>query len=65
MGQSGWRVADPDLLDRATRLGPMLFSQDEDLVVEATRRQQTGRPFATVVFAQQLDLSIGRIIANR
>ena len=65
MGQCGWRVADPDWLDRATALGPMLFSQDEDLVVKATRRQQTGRPFATVVFARQLDLSIGRIIANR
>lgn len=29
----------PDLLDRATVLGRMLFSEDEDLIVEAVRRQ--------------------------
>lgn len=58
------RFADPDLLDRATALGRLLFSQDEDLVVEAARRQRSGQPFATVVFARQLDLSIGRCIAD-
>ncbi|HVR37414.1 MAG TPA: DUF5615 family PIN-like protein [Methylomirabilota bacterium] len=58
------RLEDPDLLDRATALGRMIFSQDEDLVVEAARRQRNGQPFATVVFARQLDLSIGRCIAD-
>lgn len=58
------RLEDPDLLDRATSLGRMVFSQDEDLVVEAVRRQRAGQPFATVVFARQLDLSIGRCIGD-
>lgn len=29
---------DPRVLDRATELGRVLFSQDEDLLVEARRR---------------------------
>jgi hypothetical protein len=50
---------DPDLLDRATALGRVLFSQDEDLLVEATRRQAEGIPFSGVVYAHQLRLPIG------
>jgi predicted nuclease of predicted toxin-antitoxin system len=37
------RLEDPDLLDRATALGRMVFSQDEDLIVEAVRRQRSGQ----------------------
>jgi hypothetical protein len=33
-------IADPDLLDRATSLGRVLFTQDDDLLAEATQRQQ-------------------------
>jgi len=58
------RLEDPALLDRAAALGCILFSQDEDLVAEAVRRQRMGQPFATVVYARQLDLSIGRCIAD-
>nr|MBA2446865.1 DUF5615 family PIN-like protein [Chloroflexota bacterium] len=50
---------DPDLLDRATALGRVLFSQDEDLLVEATRRQAEGIPFSGVIYAHQLRISIG------
>ena len=39
-------------------------SQDEDLIVEAVKCQRAGEPFATVVSARQLDLSIGRCIAD-
>ncbi len=53
---------DPDLLDRATSLGRVLFSQDEDLLAEATRRQRGGIPFAGVVYAHQLFVTIGRCI---
>lgn len=35
-------IADSPLLDRATELGRPLFSQDEDLVAEARRRQKEG-----------------------
>ena len=58
------RLEDPDLLDRAATLSRILFSQDEDLIAEAVRRQRIGQPFATVIFARQLDLSIGRCIAD-
>ena len=58
------RAPDPDLLRRARELGRMLFSQDEDMLVEATKCQRAGHPFATVIFARQLDLSIGRCIAD-
>jgi predicted nuclease of predicted toxin-antitoxin system len=58
------RLPDPELLDRAAALGRILFSQDEDLIAEAVRRERIGEPFATVVYARQLDLSIGRCIAD-
>ncbi|HOY58598.1 MAG TPA: hypothetical protein PK640_10750 [Verrucomicrobiota bacterium] len=38
--------------------GRLLFSQDEDLIPEAVRCQRKGTPFATAIFARQLDLSI-------
>ena len=53
---------DPVLLDRATELGRLLFSQDRDLLREAARRQETGEQFAGVVFARQLQVSIGQCI---
>ncbi|HMA94282.1 MAG TPA: DUF5615 family PIN-like protein [Polyangiaceae bacterium] len=54
------RLSDPELLLRALQLGRILFSQDEDLIVEAVRCQRSGEPFASVIFARQLDVSIGR-----
>src|SRR5262245_58646745 len=53
---------DPDLLDRATELGRVLFSQDEDLLVEATRRQRHGVTFGGVVYAHQLKVTIGQCV---
>ncbi len=58
------RLPDPDVLDRATALGRVLFSQDEDLLVEATRRQATGIPFGGVVYAHQLHVTIGICIRD-
>ena len=58
------RLLDPELLRRARELGRILFSQDEDLIVEAVRCQRESEPFATVVFARQLDLSIGRAVSD-
>lgn len=37
-GRSG--IADPLVMDRATDLRRLLFSQDTDLLAEATRRQR-------------------------
>jgi predicted nuclease of predicted toxin-antitoxin system len=53
---------DPEVLDRATELGRMLFSQDQDLLAEAARRQRAGEPFAGVVYARQLRVSVGDCI---
>jgi len=59
------RLLDPALLDRAMRQGRVLFTQDEDLLAEATRRLRAGIPFAGVVYAHQLRVTIGRCIVDR
>jgi predicted nuclease of predicted toxin-antitoxin system len=61
-GRSG--IADPDVLDRATELQRVLFSQDDDLLAEAKSRQTLGIPFPGVVFAQQSRVSIGTCIRD-
>jgi hypothetical protein len=53
------RTPDHLLLDRATGLGRVLFSQDEDFLIEARRRQAEGVPFAGVIYAHQLRITIG------
>ena len=58
------RFADSELLDRAWALDRVVFSQDEDLIAEATSRQRTGRAFAGVVYAHQLRVNVGRCIAD-
>jgi predicted nuclease of predicted toxin-antitoxin system len=57
-------LEDPDLLDRAAVLGRVLFTQDDDLLVEATRRQQSGRTFHGIVYAHQLRASIGQCVQD-
>jgi hypothetical protein len=59
-GTARWQ--DPPLLDRSGALGRVLFSQDEDLLIEAARRQRGGIHFAGVIYAPQLELSIGQFI---
>jgi hypothetical protein len=59
---SASRFTDSDLLDRATALGRVLFTQDSDLLAEANRRQQSGKTFSGVIFAQQRSVSIGRCV---
>jgi uncharacterized protein with PIN domain len=58
------QLEDPELLDRATTLGRLLFTQDEYLLREAKRRQQTEEQFAGVVYAHQLNITIGECIAD-
>jgi hypothetical protein len=53
------KLADPDLLNRAGELGRVLFTQDDDLLAEAARRQEAGIPFGGVVYAHQMLVSIG------
>ena len=43
------RLSDPDLLSRAQELKRVLFTQDEDLLIEARRRQENQEFFAEQV----------------
>lgn len=56
--------ADPVLLDRASALGRVLFTQDEDLLAEATQRQRTDVSFGGIVYAHQLIVSVGDCVRD-
>jgi len=58
------RLSDPALLDRARELGRPLFSQDSDLLAEATARQRAGIHFAGVIYAPQLAITIGQAVRD-
>jgi hypothetical protein len=58
------RLDDDLLLDRATSLGGVLFSQDQDLLTIAHRRLGIGPAFAGVVYAHQLRISIGQAVRD-
>jgi predicted nuclease of predicted toxin-antitoxin system len=55
---------DPRLLERASALGRVLFTHDDDLLREAARRQETGEKFAGVIYAHQLNLTVGQCIED-
>ena len=57
-------LPDPELLDRATALGRVLFTQDDDLLREAKRRQQIGESFAGIIYAHQLGITVSQCIAD-
>lgn len=61
---NGAQLDDPALMDRTTSLGRVLFSQDEDLLKEASRRQKTGPPFSGLVYAHPLGLTIGQAVRD-
>ena len=60
----GRRLLDPALLDRATALGRVLFTQDEDLLREAAERQRRGVAFAGLIYGHQLKVTIGQCIRD-
>ena len=55
-------MGDSELMDRATELGRVLFTQDDDLLAEAAARQKKGIPFIGVIYAHQMRVSIGTCI---
>lgn len=55
---------DSDVLDRATALGRITFSRDDDFLRESTKRQRTGEGFAGVIYAHKLYVSLGECIAD-
>jgi hypothetical protein len=56
------RLDDSSLLDRATELGRVLFTQDDDLLAEAARRQRNAEHFSGLIYAHQLNITIGESI---
>lgn len=58
------RLQDPELLSRATELNRPLFTQDDDLLAEATRRLHAGIPFSGVIYAHQLQVLIGQCVRD-
>lgn len=63
-GDGAGEFDDLHLLDRATELGRVLFTQDDDLLKEAARRQETGERFAGVIYAHQLNVTVGQCIED-
>ena len=53
---------DPELLSRATTLEMILYTHDDDLLIEANRRIKIGKEFTGVVFSRFLNSPIGRCI---
>lgn len=57
-------LPDPALLDRATNLGRVLFTQDDDLLAEATHRQRATISFGGVIYGHQEVVSIGQCVQD-
>ena len=63
--EDGTQELDDDkLLDRASVLGRVLVTQDDDLLREATLRQNHARPFVGVIYGHALRLAIGQFVVG-
>jgi hypothetical protein len=58
------RDADDSLLVRATELGRLLVTQDEDFLPLAAQWQASSRRFTGIAYTPQLRISIGRFIED-
>ena len=61
-GTSRWE--DDELLDRAMEVSRVLFTQDDDLLQEAARRQRRGQCFAGVIYAHQQNITVRQTIED-
>jgi hypothetical protein len=57
-------LEDAALLDRATTMNRILFTQDDDLLGEGVARQRRGQNFAGIIYAHQLNASIGQCVLD-
>jgi len=55
-------LADSALLDRAYSLGRGVFTHDRDFLHEGTERQRRGRSFIGIVYAHQIEVTIGQCL---
>lgn len=55
---------DGPLLERSTSSGRVMFSQDRDMLAEASLRQRQGVAFAGVIYGHQLEVTVGQCIRD-
>ena len=55
-------LADDVLFERATELGRVLVSQDEDLLREGARWLSEGKDFSGIIYAHQIRITIGQMV---
>jgi hypothetical protein len=60
----GTRLEDTALLNRATALQCVLFSQDDDLLAVARARQTAGVFFAGLLYGHQLAATVGKYVLD-
>ncbi len=58
------RLEDDALLERALELARVLFTQDDDLLNEASTRQRQRRAFAGVIYAHQQNITVRQTIED-
>jgi len=58
------RLEDAPLLARATELGRVLFSQDDDLLAIARAQQREEGEFSGVIYGHQLAATIGKYVLD-
>jgi len=61
---SATELADEQLLQRATQLNRVLFTQDIGFRVLAEQWQQEGKPFSGLIFGHQLGGTIGQYVSD-
>jgi hypothetical protein len=63
--EDGAAELDDDLLlQRATELGRVLVSQDEDLLREGAHRLRDGTRFSGIIYAHQLRVTVGQMVED-
>ncbi len=60
------RLEDADLLDRASALHRVLFTQDDDFLAECAKRQANSIPFPGVIYdlCHQMRTTIGQCVQD-
>jgi predicted nuclease of predicted toxin-antitoxin system len=58
------KFSDPDLLDRASELDRIFFTQDFGLLREASSRQRMGGNFVGVVYAHQIRVTVRQCVED-
>jgi hypothetical protein len=52
------------ILERATQLGRVVFTQDDDFLALADEWLANGRDFSGVIYAEQLGITIGQAVRD-